>query len=248
NPVAHSKSPRIHNRWLKSLGLNAVYIPFLVDDPAAFFRLAEVLPIEGFSVTLPHKEKVIPFLHRLEHPVKKIGACNTVFRKEGKWVGTNTDYEGFLSPIETLLREGSIQSALVIGAGGAARTVVHALCDRGVRVQICNRTAVKAEELAKEAGCGHVLQEEVNSSGPYDLVVQTTNVGMEPDIEGDPLPGYRFTGRETVYDIIYTPEKTVFLRRAEERGCKIIGGAQMLRKQAEAQFRIFTGGMNPPDY
>lgn len=246
-PVGHSKSPSIHNRWIESLGLNAVYIPFLTDDPQAFFQLAEILPVKGFSVTVPHKETVIPLLDRLEPPVKKIGACNTVYRKEGKWIGTNTDYEGFLSPLDTFLKAESIRSALVIGAGGAARTAVHALCDRGVDVKICNRTIEKAERLAEEAGGKAVTPEEVNSSGPYDLLVQTTSVGMEPDVKGDPLPGYRFTGRELVYDIIYTPERTEFLRRAEEEGCRTLGGRQMLRRQAEAQFRIFTGGKNPPD-
>jgi 3-dehydroquinate dehydratase/shikimate dehydrogenase len=180
-----------------------------------------------------------------------IGACNTVYRREGRWFGENTDYEGFLSPIRAMLQRGEVKHALVVGAGGAARTVVFALRDHGVGVSITNRTPEKARRLAEEAGCGTVPWSSFDGTaprteGPYELVVQTTSVGMEPNEEGDPLPGYVFGGGEVVYDIIYTPEKTTFLERAEESGCRIVGGAEMLGKQAVAQFRLFTRGVLPP--
>lgn len=245
NPVAHSRSPLIHNGWLREAGLQAVYLPFLVDDPKAFFRLAEALPVDGFSVTVPHKEAVISELDEVDGVVKKIGACNTVYRGPRGWHGTNTDYEGFLAPLEGLIGRGAIRNCLVIGAGGAARTAVHALNDRAVEVSVCNRTVGKAERLAAEVGGRALSLEQAAESGPYDLIVQTTSIGMEPHPEDEPLPSYRFSGAETVYDIIYTPAVTRFMQRAREGGCATIGGAEMLRTQAQAQFCIFTGGSNP---
>jgi 3-dehydroquinate dehydratase/shikimate dehydrogenase len=245
NPVAHSRSPLIHNGWLRDAGLNAVYLPFLVDDPGAFFRLAEALPVDGFSVTVPHKQAVISELDELDPAVRKIGACNTVYRGPMGWHGTNTDYEGFLSPLRDLLERGAIRRCLVVGAGGAARTAAHALNDRGVEVSVCNRTVEKAVRLAAETGGTGMSPEEAPEAGPYDLIVQTTSVGMEPHPEEDPLPSYRFSGAETVYDVIYTPEVTRIMQRARRMGCTTIGGAEMLRTQAEAQFRIFTGGLSP---
>lgn len=252
NPVAHSRSPEIHNRWFQGRGIPAVYVPFLVDEVEPFFRFAEELPLQGFSVTVPHKGAVLPFLDSVEDAARKIGSCNTVLRREStpggdpEWTGSNTDYEGFLAPLKAALKKGRIRSALVVGAGGASRTVVHALRDNGVEVTITNRTTEKARQLAEETGASVLDIEELADSGPCDLIVQTTSVGMAPHMDADPLPGYRFGGEETVYDLIYTPEKTRFLSRAEECGCKIIGGAEMLRTQAEAQFRIFSRGESPP--
>lgn len=279
NPVSHSKSPQIHNLRFREGGWKAVYLPFQVDDLYVFFRLADMLPVKGVSVTIPHKSEVIRYADELTGEVEAIGACNTLVRTEGVWIGSNTDYEGFLSPLdpaamkapqepektqktEAPQESGEIATALVVGAGGAARTVVHALRDLGTEVYITNRTEEKARRLAEEAGCKSIPMDELNSgkigkgSGSkssdngggdsggrgFDLIVQTTSVGMYPNVEADPLPGYAFSGRETVYDIIYTPEKTRFLKRAEADGCRVIGGLEMLRTQAEAQFRLFTRG------
>ncbi len=249
NPVAHSRSPSIHNPWFRGIGRNAVYLPFLVDDVGEFFSMAELIPVRGFSVTVPHKQAVISFLDKIRPAVKKIGACNTVFREDGRWIGENTDYEGFLAPILADIEKGRMRRALVLGAGGAARTAVYALRDNGIAVTIVNRTYEKAKGLAAETGSEALSTERmdhIDEQGAFDLVVQTTSVGMSPDIDGDPLPSYSFSGGETVYDIIYTPPKTRFLERAEKAGCRIIGGDEMLLTQARAQFRLFSGGILPP--
>ena len=241
-PVMHTRSPHLHNRWFTGAGLDAVYLPFHVDDVEAFMGAAELIGLKGFSVTVPHKHAVIPLLDYVGPEVAAIGSCNTVVRTERGWEGSNTDFEGFLKPLDSLVPSGNIRSALVIGAGGAARAVVYALVGRGISVEVVNRTASKAESLAVEMGASWKNIEDVQGAaekGGYDLVVQTTSAGMYPDIETDPLPRYEFNGAETVYDIIYAPEKTIFLERAEKSGAVIIGGKGMLEAQAEGQFELF---------
>jgi 3-dehydroquinate dehydratase/shikimate dehydrogenase len=135
----------------------------------------------------------------------------------------------------------------VIGAGGASRAVVHALVSSGARVLVLNRTAPKAELLAREF---KVLSASLESGfklmeGYNDLIVQATKVGMSPQEDADPLPAYQFTGRETVFDLVYVPQTTVFLQRALAAGCRVITGEQMLLAQAFEQFRFFTGSDYP---
>ncbi len=245
NPVLHTKSPQIHNRWFAEKGMNAAYIPFQVDDVSLFMEAAGRLGIRGFSVTVPHKQKIIGELDQVEDAVKKIGSCNTVVRFKNGWYGNNTDYEGFLKPLRSqgILKEGV--AALVVGAGGVARTVVYALKTAGLQVTIVNRTDEKAEMLAEETGA---LFHPINTELPADyfqLVVQTTSAGMEPYIEVDPLPGYQFSGSEVVYELIYAPEETRFLQRAARKGCRTIGGKVMLHEQAVLQFDLFSSAYNP---
>lgn len=247
NPIAHSRSPEFHNRGYEALGLNGVYLPFLVDDVPAFFRLASMLGLRGISVTIPHKRAVLPHLDERDETLARIGACNTVVRRsDGGWYGTNTDVRGFLTPLEEqapeLLRPET--GATVIGAGGAARSVVYALCGRGIRPLVLNRTLEKARVLAEAFQCEWAGVDEEGLSGMQrhaELIVQATRVGMEPDAEADPLPDYRFSGSEVVYDLVYQPLETVFLRRARAAGCRVISGLSMLFSQGAAQFKLYTG-------
>jgi 3-dehydroquinate dehydratase/shikimate dehydrogenase len=247
NPIAHSRSPEFHNRGYEALGLNGVYVPFLVDDVPAFFELAEMLALRGFSVTMPHKRAVLCHLNEQDQSLAQIGACNTVVRRsDGGWYGTNTDVQGFLAPLRAqaprLMRPGT--GATVIGAGGGARSVVYALCSCGIRPLILNRTAEKARTLAEAFGCEwRGLDKEGISrmERNADLIVQATAVGMEPDAEGDPTPEYRFSGSEVVYDLVYQPLMTVFLKRAKLAGCQIVSGLAMLFSQGAAQFKHYTG-------
>lgn len=246
-PIAHSRSPEFHNRGYQALGLNGVYIPVLVDQVRSFFRLAELLEIKGFSVTMPHKQGVMAHLSERDTTLEGIGACNTVVRRpRGGWFGTNTDVRGFLAPLEKkapeLLEAGS--RATVIGAGGGARSVVYALRSRGIRPLIVNRTAEKAKALAEFFDCdwGGMDAEGVARIGENaDLIVQATSVGMQPEPEADPVPEYRFSGLEVVYDLVYQPLMTVFRRRAQDAGCRTVSGLDMLFAQGAAQFKYFTG-------
>lgn len=243
NPVMHSASPAIHNPGLSRLGLNAVYVPFQVDSVRHFFSFAEWADMRGFSVTIPHKKHVLPYLGNITREVKQIGSCNTVVRSGKLWKGINTDYYGFLHPIQEDIESGVVKKALVIGAGGAARAVVWALRNFGCSVTIVNRTFERAQQLAAETGSAAIEIDRYlqNLDRHPDLIVQTTSVGMEPYIDGDPLPGYQFNGEEIVYDLIYAPKMTRILNRAGQAGCRIVFGYEMLYAQGIQQFKSFTG-------
>jgi 3-dehydroquinate dehydratase/shikimate dehydrogenase len=246
-PITHSRSPEFHNRGFQALGLNGVYIPVVVDRVQSFFHLAESLEMKGFSVTMPHKQAVMAHLSDRDTILEGIGACNTVVRRpQGGWFGTNTDVRGFLAPLEKqapeLLKAGT--RATVIGAGGGARSVVYALRSRGIRTLIVNRTPEKARALAEffDCGWGGIDAEGVARIGENaDLIVQATSVGMEPEPDADPVPGYRFSGLEVVYDLVYQPLMTVFRRRAQDAGCRTVSGLDMLFAQGAAQFKLYTG-------
>jgi 3-dehydroquinate dehydratase/shikimate dehydrogenase len=252
NPISHSLSPMIQNKGFAGLGIDAVYLPFLVDDPAAFMAAADLLGVRGLSVTIPHKQAVIPLLARRDPLVEAAGACNTLTRarETGGWAGTNTDIEGFLSPLRAAF-DGTIPSSLaatVLGAGGAARGVVSALSSLGARILVLNRDVERAQALASVFDARWSSLDEAGARlmpDFRDLVVQTTSVGMEPAAGSDPLPEYRFSGREAVYDLVYRPAETRFLRRAREAGCRTISGERMLLAQAFLQFKLFTGSEYP---
>ncbi len=242
NPVHHTSSPQIHNPGFRAINYNAIYLPFLVDNVKSFFTLAEYLRMRGFSVTIPFKTSVLMYLGNITREVKQIGACNTVVRVPGMWKGINTDYYGFLKPIFKDIESGRIKSALVIGAGGASQAIVWALRNRGVKVTILNRTLSHAEELAALNYCSYdTLENASKYEGTVDLVVQTTSVGLYPDFDMSPIEGFRFTGREIVYDIIYKPKMTKLLKEAEKAGCTLHFGEEMLLEQGKLQFEAFTG-------
>jgi 3-dehydroquinate dehydratase/shikimate dehydrogenase len=186
-------------------------------------------------------------LNEGDESLARIGACNTVVRRaEGGWYGTNTDVQGFLTPLRAqapqLIRKKT--KATVIGAGGGARSVVYALCSLGIRPLILNRTVEKARVLAEAFRCEWAGLDEEGLSrmqGHAQLIVQATGVGMEPDVEADPIPEYRFSGSEVVYDLVYQPLETVFLKRAKAAGCRVLSGLSMLYSQGAAQFKLYTG-------
>lgn len=241
NPVLHSLSPRIQNLGFQGIKYNAVYIPFPVDSVRSFFTLAELLPIWGFSVTAPYKQAVLPYLGRITREVKQIGSCNTVSRVQNSWIGTNTDYYGFIEPLVKDIDEGKIRHALVIGAGGAARAAVWALRNHGCKVTILNRNMEKGRDLAEKTMSFYDSLEHAKRYEDVDLIVQATSVGMGEDREGDPIPDYQFNDRQTVYELIYHPRYTKLLRRAKEAGCRLFFGMDMLIRQGKLQFEVFTG-------
>ena len=240
NPVSQSLSPQIHNPGFRAIKYNAIYVPFLVDNVRAFFVLAENLHMRGFSVTVPHKVEVLSYLGNITREVKQIGSCNTVVRMPGLWKGINTDYYGFLVPIEDDIENGRIKSALVIGAGGASQAIVWALKNRGVKVTILNRTLSHAKKIAALNICSYDnLSNATSYAGKVDLIVQTTTVGLGSD--ESPIPNFPFTGSEIAYDIIYKPKMTRFLKDAKAKGCTLHFGDEMLLEQGKLQFEAFTG-------
>jgi len=252
NPVFHTKSPFIHNPALAALGLAGTYVPFLADDLPAFFAVCDRLGVQGLSCTIPFKEDVLLHVAETTAAVKATGACNTLWRQPGgPWKGDNTDAPGFMAPLAEKL-SGSLEGlrATVVGTGGAARGIVWALKEAGVKVVVLGRTPDKAHSLALDfdvdwAPLGPESRLVVEDHP--DLIIQTTSVGMGDTEDQDPLEWYDFTGRELAYDIIYAPRWTKFLTRAKKAGCKILFGEDMLVGQAFGQFRRFTGQDYPKE-
>jgi 3-dehydroquinate dehydratase / shikimate dehydrogenase len=253
-PISHSLSPLIHNRGLQAVGRDAVYIPFLAEELDSFLPAAERLGVRGLSVTVPHKEAAARLAARPDEAVTATGACNTLFRQPDRdgWAGANTDCEGFMAPLREALG-GAVPAGLratVIGAGGAARAVVHALSRAGAHVLVLGRSPHRAARLAGaySAQWGVLDAEGAALMVSYgELVVQATSAGMQGAPEPDPFPECRFTGGEIVYEIVYNPAVTPFLDRARAAGCRTIKGSRMLLAQAREQFRLFTGVAYPEE-
>ena len=245
NPVMHSQSPFLHNSAYQRVKLDAVYIPFLVDSIDHFIKMAELLKIEGFSVTVPYKVEIMKYLDEKGPELDAVLSCNTVVRKDNLWKGFNTDPDGFLKPLLSLVDVKSFHTCAVIGAGGAARAVIKALQSIGKVVSIFNRSESRAGKLALEMSCSYYPLTMQESLYDFDLIVQTTTVGMTPDENKTPIPEYKFRSEQIAYDIIYTPLKTKFLKDAEASGAIIIGGMEMLKTQGIKQFEIFTNQLFP---
>lgn len=156
-------------------------------------------------------------------------------------MGTNTDYYGFVDPLLVEIDNKNIQNALVIGAGGAARSVVWALRNHGCKVTIINRNLDRARSLALETMAAFDSLDNATKYEHVDLIVQTTSVGMVPDSDNDPIPDFKFNKQQTVYELVYRPKYTKMLARARESGCKLLFGIDMLIRQGKLQFESFTG-------
>jgi 3-dehydroquinate dehydratase/shikimate dehydrogenase len=245
-PLNVTSSPPFFNRVFIEEKIDAVYVPFPAESLNVFLELAELLNIQGASVTVPYKEEIIPCLSSASDEVKSIGACNTIVRTPAGWSGYNTDTLGFSDSLLNFmgLADFRRKKVTIIGAGGAAKAVAAEVFRLKGKALILNRTAVRAKRLAlpyrfKWAGTdseGVELAEKFS-----DIIIQTTSAGMEPFVDADPLPDYKFTGKETVMDIVYKPERTCFLLRAMQAGCQVLNGYDMLRRQAMHQYRFFFG-------
>ncbi|KZY37909.1 shikimate dehydrogenase [Roseovarius sp. HI0049] len=249
SPVAHSKSPQLHNHWLKVNGLPGFYIPMEVktEDLESVLRSLPKMGFVGVNITVPHKEKVLEIADLITDRATLIGAANTlIFRQDGKIHADNTDGHGFISNIRQNAPdwEPTAGPAAVLGAGGAARAVVTSLLDAGVpEILISNRTKVRAEALRADFGkrlqvvdwvqAGNMLEEAVT-------VVNTTSLGMigKPPLRV-PLDGLQRGA--VVNDLVYAPLKTRFLAEAEELGCHIVDGLGMLLHQAVPGFERWFG-------
>jgi 3-dehydroquinate dehydratase/shikimate dehydrogenase len=243
DPVRHSISPAVHNRAFQYRRMEAVYLPFLVapSQMRDFFGLAERLPVSGFSVTIPHKQKILRYLDIVEPLARRIGAVNTVWRKAGKWRGTNTDAAGVTTPLAREMRLNNA-SVLIVGNGGAARSAACALSDAGAHIALVGRNADRVRALAKICGAEALLLEQLNGRH-FDALVHATPLGMYPHIDEcffpDRIPA------DVVFDMVYNPLETLLARRAREQGATVIRGMQMFIEQAVRQFEIWTGDQAP---
>jgi 3-dehydroquinate dehydratase/shikimate dehydrogenase len=243
DPVGHSKSPQVHNRAFQARRIDSVYLPFHVTQAQLgdFMKLAAKLPVAGFSVTIPHKQKILRYLDHVEPLAKRIGAVNTVWRKAGRWRGTNTDVDGILKPLSKHVRLGHA-TVLVVGYGGAARAAAFALRDAGAEVTITGRDLRRASALARAVNA-RVISLEHASNAAYDALVHATPVGMHPKIDESLFPDS--IPADVVFDMIYNPHETRLLKHAREQGCEVIFGTDMFLEQAAQQFEIWSGESAP---
>jgi 3-dehydroquinate dehydratase / shikimate dehydrogenase len=243
SPVAHSKSPLIHNRAFQARRLDAVYLPFLVSAAhlADWMKFAAAEPVAGFSVTIPHKQRIVRYLDFVDPQARRIGAVNTVWRKAGKWRGANTDTEGVLKPLSRHLRLAH-SSVLIAGYGGAARAAAIALSDASAEITITGRNMKTAQALARAVNGQAVTLKEA-AQNQYDALVHATPLGMSPRI-GECLFADRLPAA-IVFDMVYNPHETLLLKRAKQQGCVVIPGIEMLLEQAAHQFEIWTGETAP---
>lgn len=247
-PLKVTSSPELHNKLFVENNLDAVYVPFKSETIEEAFEFAETLDVQGFSVTIPHKESVIPLLKNIEPNAEAIGACNTVVRDGNSWKGYNTDAIGFEKALLefTGLKNLNEKKVAIIGAGGASRAVAYEIKILGAQACVFNRTLTKARIIAEKYGFEYATlgPESVEKLREYsEIIVQTTSKGMgassPSNQDNDPIWFYDFDGTEYVYDIIYSPEVTPVMARADAAGAKICNGMTMLRYQGEAQFELF---------
>jgi 3-dehydroquinate dehydratase / shikimate dehydrogenase len=243
DPVRHSISPAVHNRAFQSHRLDAVYLPFLVQSAQLkdFFALADSLPIAGFSVTIPHKQRILRYLDVVDPLARRIGAVNTVWKKAGKWRGANTDADAVTVPLARKLRL-SKSSVLVVGNGGAARSAAYALVGSGAKVSIVGRNPDRVRSLARACGAESLLREQMNGR-KFDALVHATPLGMFPHSDACFFPGA--LPAALVFDMVYNPLETTLLRHAASQGLTVISGLQMFLEQATRQFEIWTGAPAP---
>jgi 3-dehydroquinate dehydratase/shikimate dehydrogenase len=253
SPVAHSASPIMHNLAFKSLGLDFVYLAFEVDDAGEFFKRFVLPPtreidwrLRGLSVTIPYKTSVAPFLDEIDATAERVGAVNTVVIRDGSVKGYNTDVEGAIRPLESVLPLDG-HSCGVIGAGGAARALTYGLMRKGARVKIFARDVSRARGLAESFGVPVCPLDSLQSSD-VQIVINTTPAGMRGHSErASPVPPRALRDRLVAYDLIYNPLETQFLKDARAEGCRVIGGLEMLVAQAALQFKLWTGEEAPLD-
>ena len=261
DPVEHSFSPVMHNRAIASLGVDYVYLPLPVkpEDLAVAIAGFEAIGLVGFSITIPHKQAIIPLLSEVSDIAQGVGAVNTVYRTENGWYGTNTDVAGFISPLQALNRDWSQTKVVILGYGGAARAVVVGCAQLGcTEIHVIGRNSQKLtqfqqswEHTALPVSINiHLWQQLPELISQADLLVNTTPVGMYPDLDSSPVDQAtiaRLSANAIAYDLIYTPNPTKFLQQAEQQGAVIFDGLEMLVQQGVAAFKCWIGQTPPVD-
>jgi 3-dehydroquinate dehydratase / shikimate dehydrogenase len=249
NPIIHSVSPHIHNAAFRHLGMNAVYLPFEVDELGPFLAGCRMLDPEGFSVTIPHKEAALRLVDEADKITHKIGAANTIAVRDDKLIGTNTDWQSAIAAIKSAFYEGETLSGkrvLLLGAGGASRAIAFGLKKEGAQVTIANRTFARARALAVEVPC-EAVEWEKRCEVEADVIANSTSIGMYPAMDATPMPTEALKPNMVVFDAVYNPRETRLLRGARDAGCRTAEGLEMFVEQAVAQFEFWTGKNAPID-
>lgn len=251
-PITHSLSPWIHEQFLERTKLQGEYSIIEISPEKSFSEEMERLResnLNGFNITVPYKEKIIDYVDELDEQAEKIGAVNTVLCKNGRWIGYNTDGIGYMRALlqkYPQLTDRKDCQILLIGAGGAAKGIYYALLTNGYNhITIANRSLDKAIQLVGQNSESNVitLDEAEKTLKEFDVIIQTTSVGMKPDIEKSVIPITELKENAIVSDIVYQPLRTKFLHIAQSLGAHIHYGHTMLLYQAQYAFEIWTNEM-----
>jgi shikimate dehydrogenase len=255
-PVEHSMSPVMHNKAYAALGLDYLYLAFRVAPEGLEKAVAglRALNFRGFNVTIPHKVAIMPFLDSLDPLAQKIGAVNTVVNDGGKLRGYNTDAAGFLQTLKEHGIPPKGKKFVIMGAGGAARALAYILVENGARVVITNRK----QELDWAENIARSLKADFSDDIPIfelgnleaalkgaDVLVNATSVGMSPVVNETPAPRELLTKVPAVFDVVYNPLETRFLKEAKAAGAVTVGGVEMLAWQGALAFELWTGKKAP---
>ncbi|BBD67145.1 shikimate 5-dehydrogenase [Nostoc commune NIES-4072] len=254
HPVEHSLSPAMHNAAIAHLGLDYVYLPFPIAPENLEIAIAgfAAIGIVGFNVTIPHKQAIMPLLSEITPVAQAIGAVNTVSRQNNQWVGTNTDIEGFIAPLQTTYQQDWSQKvAVILGNGGAARAVVVGCHQLGLaKIHVVGRNVQRLQEFGNSWNNSPISEnlqvhqwEELPKLIPQaNLLVNTTPIGMYPKVNESPLSVEEITNLPKgaiAYDLIYIPKPTQFLKQAQKQGAIAIDGLEMLVQQGVAALKIW---------
>jgi 3-dehydroquinate dehydratase/shikimate dehydrogenase len=252
DPVAHSLSPRVHNACIREKKLNMIYLPFRVPKEylEEFIQICPEMGVKGLSVTIPHKERILKCINALDDNVAGIRAANTVVFKDINTYGFNTDCT---AAIESLTAAWKVKfpedeseqplanrRVLILGSGGVARAIAFGLARQSAAVTICGRDYRKSESLASDLDC-ESIDWTARANHPCDILVNCTPVGMHPNLDETPFDEEWFDKKTIVFDTVYNPEQTLFIKKAREAGCTTVTGIDMFVRQAAKQFRLFTG-------
>ncbi len=249
-PISHSMSPVMHNGEFRALKLAHHYAAFEVhpDQLESAIKGMRALNIKGINVTIPHKVAVIRYLDEIDEEAKLIGAVNTIVNENGKLIGFNTDGQGYLLSLKSIINTSlALKKTLIVGAGGAARAIATALAKDGVqKLDIANRTVSKAQELIEHVnqltdGRALTIDEAEEQLSAYDIVINTTSVGMAPHIDETPLRVHHLKQGAIASDLIYNPLMTRFLKEAKAKGAIIDNGIGMFVHQGALAFKKWTG-------
>lgn len=249
DPVAHSLSPIVHNACIRENGLNMLYLPFRVPKEYLedFIKICPEMGVVGLSVTIPHKEHCLKCINVLDDNVAGIRAANTIVFKDINVFGFNTDCTAALKSLQRSIDQKfpeeecfSGRRVLILGAGGTARAIAFGLVRKGALVFICARDYKKSNTLAQALNCKSI-DWAARSNFETSVLINCTPVGMFPNMDETPFDGEWFNKQTIVFDAVYNPEQTLFIKQAREAGCSTITGVEMFVRQAAEQFELFTG-------
>jgi shikimate dehydrogenase len=248
DPVSHSLSPLMHNAAYKITQSKFIMRAERVssENLSTTLKRFRDLGVRGLAVTMPHKTAIMDLLDRIDPVAQRIGAVNTVVNDSGILTGYNTDWLGILRPLEAETQlEG--RSVALLGAGGAAQAAAYACASGGASVTIFNRSLARAQSLANTFGCKARTIESAGDLRSFDIIINTTPVGMAPDTRRSPLASSALRSHHTVFETIYSPSVTELLKQSREVGARTISGLQMFLEQGVAQFSLHTGFTPPRD-